>query len=374
VRNKIGRNDPCWCGSGLKYKKCHMNREEQEPLQLWQADKEFKKAFNIKDCLAPKPMKAQCSGTIAKAHTVPKSSSLQQIARNGHVYSFVPGIQNIEKGKGKLPPQLLGINKASTFTGFCSFHDNAIFSKIERQSFMASQERCFLLAYRSLTRELYNAKALVPLLDLMRQTDRGKPLVQQFAIQHMTNLISEGSSKRLQDTEHYKAIYDNILLSGDFNGVRAYIIELDSPPPIMCSTSILPEESFNGEKLQDVDDIKVTPHLLSFSSFYGGKHGIIAFTWLPESDPTCLLFINSLKALPPDRITDSLIRFFFEFSENLHIQPDWWENLAVDKRESLINRLADSANPMLARKSGCLTEDGIKYDNWSISNLKSIGF
>jgi preprotein translocase subunit SecA len=20
---RIGRNDPCWCGSGLKYKKCH---------------------------------------------------------------------------------------------------------------------------------------------------------------------------------------------------------------------------------------------------------------------------------------------------------------------------------------------------------------
>jgi preprotein translocase subunit SecA len=22
-RDKIGRNDPCWCGSGKKYKKCH---------------------------------------------------------------------------------------------------------------------------------------------------------------------------------------------------------------------------------------------------------------------------------------------------------------------------------------------------------------
>lgn len=21
--NKIGRNDPCYCGSGIKYKKCH---------------------------------------------------------------------------------------------------------------------------------------------------------------------------------------------------------------------------------------------------------------------------------------------------------------------------------------------------------------
>ena len=23
VSQKIGRNDPCWCGSGKKYKKCH---------------------------------------------------------------------------------------------------------------------------------------------------------------------------------------------------------------------------------------------------------------------------------------------------------------------------------------------------------------
>jgi preprotein translocase subunit SecA len=22
-REKVGRNDPCWCGSGKKYKKCH---------------------------------------------------------------------------------------------------------------------------------------------------------------------------------------------------------------------------------------------------------------------------------------------------------------------------------------------------------------
>jgi uncharacterized protein YecA (UPF0149 family) len=23
IRPKIGRNDPCWCGSGKKFKKCH---------------------------------------------------------------------------------------------------------------------------------------------------------------------------------------------------------------------------------------------------------------------------------------------------------------------------------------------------------------
>lgn len=31
---KIGRNDPCWCGSGKKWKKCHLNREPQGGQEL----------------------------------------------------------------------------------------------------------------------------------------------------------------------------------------------------------------------------------------------------------------------------------------------------------------------------------------------------
>jgi hypothetical protein len=26
----LGRNDPCWCGSGKKYKKCHMQSDEKK--------------------------------------------------------------------------------------------------------------------------------------------------------------------------------------------------------------------------------------------------------------------------------------------------------------------------------------------------------
>ena len=25
---KLGRNEPCWCGSGKKYKKCHLDSDE----------------------------------------------------------------------------------------------------------------------------------------------------------------------------------------------------------------------------------------------------------------------------------------------------------------------------------------------------------
>ena len=27
---KLGRNDPCWCGSGKKYKKCHMESDQRK--------------------------------------------------------------------------------------------------------------------------------------------------------------------------------------------------------------------------------------------------------------------------------------------------------------------------------------------------------
>ena len=30
VRPKIGRNDPCWCGSGKKYKRCHWRQDGRQ--------------------------------------------------------------------------------------------------------------------------------------------------------------------------------------------------------------------------------------------------------------------------------------------------------------------------------------------------------
>lgn len=29
VIGRLGRNDPCWCGSGKKYKKCHLAADEK---------------------------------------------------------------------------------------------------------------------------------------------------------------------------------------------------------------------------------------------------------------------------------------------------------------------------------------------------------
>ncbi len=30
---RLGRNDPCWCGSGKKYKRCHMESDARKRSQ-----------------------------------------------------------------------------------------------------------------------------------------------------------------------------------------------------------------------------------------------------------------------------------------------------------------------------------------------------
>ena len=125
---KLGRNDPCWCGSGLKYKRCHLGRDRQKPLNIWSVAKEHRKTLSAKECLVPSSMKSECSGSIVNAHTVPESESLKNIARDNHVYGLVLNLESMVKYNGKVEPELISINKASTFTGFCSKHDNSIFA------------------------------------------------------------------------------------------------------------------------------------------------------------------------------------------------------------------------------------------------------
>ncbi len=35
---KPGRNDPCWCGSGKKYKKCHLGEDDRKASERCSAN------------------------------------------------------------------------------------------------------------------------------------------------------------------------------------------------------------------------------------------------------------------------------------------------------------------------------------------------
>ena|SRR2546422_4986942 len=126
------RNDPCWCGSGKKYKKCHLNRDAAQRANPFSAAEQLRKTFQKKQCLHPGAPNT-CKGRIVRAHTVRRKADLTAIARDGHVYQGRADMGTLMRTKGRVAARLIGVREASTFLGFCEKHDAETFAPLETQ-------------------------------------------------------------------------------------------------------------------------------------------------------------------------------------------------------------------------------------------------
>ena len=95
-----------------------------------------------------------CLGEIVRAHTVQKSV-FKAHTKDGHVYNFDPLRGPLDTENRSLP-KLIGINNATTFTGFCQRHDSQIFLPIENHSYLGTPEQKFLYHYRSFMHAYYD--------------------------------------------------------------------------------------------------------------------------------------------------------------------------------------------------------------------------
>lgn len=367
-KRKLGRNDPCWCGSGSKYKKCHLGREEDKPLNMGEALNAIKKA-DKKLCLYPSSETDECKGGIINAHTIQRNGGLSRIAVDGHVYQFGVHLPDLNSGDESLGPKLVGIKNATTFTGFCSKHDTYIFKPIETQPVGDNEEQAFLLGYRSICKELYAKERQFDLIGITRQADRGESIFAQRAIQSTLDDYTRGVEAGLKDIKYIKTKMDNILQSGVFDNVLFYNTRFNEIPDFMCSGSILVEMDFAGNILQDFEEFgKIDKRLeyISFSLIGTDEGGLASFSFL-EGNLLSIDFIRSLDNLSDELVPNAITRFTFEFFKNVVFSPTWWDSLPDEKKDSLRNRKKGGINLSKERNSNALVDDEIHFVNWSVS-------
>lgn len=365
----IGRNDPCWCNSGKKYKWCHLKRAQEEPLRPYEYIKVIRKYFDAGYCLHPEASPDTCVAPIVRAHTVSRSGSLNRIARDGHVYTF-SATQNISDD-ALIAPKLIGVKKASTFTGFCKLHDNITFEPIERYPFRSIPQHTFLLGYRVLCHELYNKRANVEwVFPYQRQhLDRGKSREEQMMIQFQVHHLNEGNIIGLRDLKHYKAAYDNALVNEDFSDVCYYIVRLSTTPEFLCAAPHMPDLDFNGRVLQDIlDTSRIVDHL-TFSLIATENGGAVVFSWHGKSE-SAEQFVKSLDTLSNDELPHAIVRFAFEYFENVFASPTWWEGLNDTEQQILLQRQW-AGLPSTSRIQDCLADDGLRVVNWTITSRET---
>lgn len=364
---KPRRNGPCWCGSGKKYKKCHLNRVQEAPVAPQEVISEVQKA-NTKYCLHPLATE-DCEGCIVRAHSIQRSGGLARIARDGHVYTVIPTFGDLLRNDGQITPKLTGVMEATTFTGFCSKHDCTTFKPIESVPFIASHEQCFLLGYRALCRSLYAKKSQDKLLSLQRTLDRGKSEAEQVLYQHYIKAYSAGVGKGLEDLSIHKQEYDKSLLSNDFSRAKYYVIWFDSTPSVLCTGAASPEMDFAGRWVYGPDelgDLKRHCDVLCFTLIPTDVGGAAVFTWLGESEK-CSQLADSVADLSDGEIPDAVLRFVFELFEDIAIAPSWWDGLSETHRHAFVRRVNAGVG---LRESGvsCLCDDGIR-----IASMRVLG-
>ncbi len=376
--NSLGRNAPCWCGSGKKYKKCHRDRETQTPVTAQEGLVRFRRAFKQGLCFHPDAGKSTCKGDMIRAHTIRRSGDLKGIAYNGHVYNtFLHGkIFDDSKWDPESAPNLVGIQKASTFAGFCAWHDNQLFAPLEKEPFKASPIQIALLGYRSICYEIFVKDCELGLSDFRRDFDKGRPPLEQLAQQKWNRIYNAGLAAGVKELKQLRSQYQHMITNGRFDEIDHYVLEFGNRPEIVCSGTTQSTHDFRGRLLQDLADLHLEPSQKTFALLATDRGGAAVFSW-PKGHRKTEQFIATMDELSDEELPHAILRFVFEFFENTYFSPEWWDNLERPVQIALRKRQLNGLPPIggdneFFRRDDCLLDDGIRAVDWPVVSRRLV--
>ena len=325
-------NEPCWCGSGQKWKKCHRNREQEPQPNYFAETSKFWKAFDNGICLHPLAPTG-CSKGLIKAHTIQRSGALNSIAEDEHVYWAKEAVHRLHQNNGKLVPQRVGVREASTFRGFCNKHDTEIFAPIEKQDVKLSRETALLLMFRAVSLEIHQKRSAIKSFQNLVRPDAGMSLSQQIDVQNILAAFAHGMELGLRDLERFKKDADRILISGDFSEMNLAFVEFDGVLPVMASGAFQPEWDFQGERLQDLADANLQQAAMTLTSINGKT--VAAICWVGKDSDKIEKFAESFLAINDADKATAIGEACFLLTENTVINPSFWEGLSIQEKDGV---------------------------------------
>lgn len=322
---KVGRNDPCPCGSGRKYKKCCLDRvaTESNPIQAFvDALPDAKKeANNIKICLHPQH--ENCNGHIVRAHAIQNNRILTRLAVNGLVQTM-DGISNIffQDAQSK------GRKIATTFSGFCEYHDKTTFQDIEDCEFSKANKQIFLFTYRTFAWH-YHKK--------LQQVARETYLDNKFFInsierkEFMKNLFLAQ-----KDNKQKKMFFDRCLIENCYSDISFCIWEIPYSIQFAVSAMLELEYDILGQVLNDMSAEQITKSIY-LNIFPSEGKSFCIWSWPKSADDFYMPFSKQFMGLSIKDRENYLNNQIPIKTDAIVISPRLWNNWGKDVQEALIS-------------------------------------
>lgn len=332
----LKRNDPCWCGSELKYKKCHLRREDQSPENPFAIRQRFFDLQKRKYCFCEFDAE-NCSDVFSSSHSISKSGSLRLIAERSHVaaiqgdFQFVRGVDSYYE---TLRIVDLSINKASTFYGFCDFHDGKNFAQLDRLDFSDPSLFFWQMIYRAAAFEKYHKVVAVDFSDQVRLLDKGAELSDQLETQFEAKFQKWSHAQGLKNINLLLKAIEGVYENRSFDEVTYSYFVTDRKLPFAGVGCFQPSMTFDGKALQRVNMVLrhelfgsvPVPDSLCIAAIPMKSSTLLCFCSL-RSQTKARAFMESL-AVEADGIVNLFLGAMMLSIENIYFTPSYLRTLS----------------------------------------------
>lgn len=307
----------------------------------------------------------RCSQPI-EAHSIQKSGVLSLIARTGHVYSPSRNFSNTKRRRGGVVFTEQGINKVSTFRGFCGKHDKHIFAPIDDFLLAPTSEQITLYAYRCLCREVFVKENAVTLFQELMKRPSGNE-----ANRAIVSSALQGSTLALKNLLRHKTNYELLLKSKSFASMKSVLFHSRQKPSVVFSGLLFPDYDFVGRPLQDLRNQSLERNLITFSFAPMSDGWAFLFAWHEDSSKTCVPLVRSLatQVSAGGNLGDFLFRFVVSSCENLAISPTWWEARSETQRVEIEQLAAYGIKISSPLRSNYLTQGVEGCSEWEFDRV-----
>ncbi len=313
-----------------------------------------------------------CEGTrcdkVISAHSIQKQGQLNLMAEEGHVYRLSADLSILKSGSGVPRLKKVGINRASTFAGFCKEHDNTLFEPIDNFPLVPTKHQVALYAYRCLCREYFVKENAVSVLQKMKDhSELDMPRRKLLAASHL------GHSLGLSVLKHHKSVFDAALRAGDYEQFEFTYFTSSSPCSVQLSGLLYPDYDFEGEKLQDLLNHDAPLDLITYFTAPVENGWAFGFGWHVSSNRSCIPLLRSLarKAAKGEKIEDALLRFSLSCCENHAVRISWWDGLDEALREAATQRVLLMIDPHIPVPSDYLAKGCEGIADWQYECVHS---
>lgn len=286
----------------------------------------------------------RCEHGIINAHLI-QEALIRKIAVKGQVLQFNFFKRRDSEDGFRNWPEPVGVNKATTVTGFCSLHDNEVFGPIEKYSFTPTPTNLFLYAYRALCGRLYIAKYGFELVKATVNAVRA-------SVPTGSNGIERTLAANDADVEEMgpiKAKWDAYLAAADFSNFDHLVLTCPNTPDILGTSFLAPPKNFDYSIAQTSKQ-KGPLAWVAMSIIPLRERGGLVLISSEKGNRVWSRFTASLLEQSPEKRTIALVNFMIPyFGEQLVLSPEWWAKVPPEIQESFVNTWSTGYYPRYLR-------------------------